>query len=131
MRTRGRLVAVADALLLAACQLSARPAPDPRAALVARGERIFFDETFDGNGRTCGTCHRAEDDFSISPAFIATLPDDDALFVAEFDPDLAKNFEKPEPPHGGWRRRLPWGFDRSLLTGPRKAASPDHLLPCE
>jgi mono/diheme cytochrome c family protein len=96
MRTGGRLVAVADALLLAACQVSARPPPDPRAALVARGERIFFGETFGGNGRTCGTCHRAEDDFAITPAFIATLPADDPLFVAEFDPNLAENFEKPE-----------------------------------
>jgi hypothetical protein len=96
MRAGGRLVAVADVLLLAACQVSARPPPDPQAALIARGERIFFDETFDGNGRTCGTCHRSEVNFSISPAFIATLPADDALFVAEFDPNLAENFEKPE-----------------------------------
>ena len=131
MRVGCRLAAAADALLLAACPMGARPPPDPEAALVARGEQIFFEETFDGNGRTCATCHRAEENFSIGLAFIATLPDDDALFVAEFDPDLAKNFEKPEPPHGGWRRRFPWGFDRSLLTGPRKAASPDHLLPCE
>jgi mono/diheme cytochrome c family protein len=79
-----------------ACPVSSRPPPDPQAALVARGEEIFFNETFDGNGRTCGTCHRAEENFSISPAFIATLPDDDPLFVAEFQPALAENFEKPE-----------------------------------
>ncbi len=96
MRIGCRLVAVADALLLASCQLSARPPPDPQAALVARGEEIFFEETFDGNGRTCGTCHRAEENFTISPDFIATQPDDDALFVAERDPALAENFEKPE-----------------------------------
>jgi len=96
VRTGGRLVAVADTLFLVACGVSARPPQDPQAALVARGERIFFEETFDGNGRTCGTCHRAEENFSISPAFIATLPADDPLFVAEFQPALAENFEKPE-----------------------------------
>lgn len=56
--------------------------------LVEDGEDIFFNETFDGNGRTCGTCHPAENNFTIDPSFIATLPDDDPLFVAEFNPDL-------------------------------------------
>ena len=69
--------------------------PDPQAALVAKGRQIFFNETFDGNGRTCGTCHRAEENFTISPAFIATLPNTDPLFVAENNPDLAENFENP------------------------------------
>ncbi len=63
--------------------------------LIAKGEKLFFNETFDGNGRTCGTCHRAENNFSIDPKFIATLPDDDPLFVAEFTPALAMNFENP------------------------------------
>jgi mono/diheme cytochrome c family protein len=96
MRRRPVVGAVAAALVFPACQVGVRPPPDPQAELVARGERIFFDETFGGNGRTCGTCHRAENNFSISPAFIATLPDDDPLFVAEFQPALAENFEKPE-----------------------------------
>ncbi|MEE8539889.1 MAG: hypothetical protein V3S54_08730, partial [Woeseiaceae bacterium] len=65
------------------------------AALVAQGQDIFFNETFAGNGRTCGTCHRAENNFTIDPAFIATLPDDDPLFVAESNPDLGMNFENP------------------------------------
>jgi len=59
-------------------------------ALIAQGEDLFFNETFDGNGRTCGTCHRAENNFTIDPAFIATLPGDDPLFVAENDEDLAE-----------------------------------------
>jgi cytochrome c peroxidase len=65
------------------------------AALVAEGERFFFTETFDGNGRTCGTCHPAENNFTVDPQFIATLPPDDPLFVAEFNPDLAEHFEIP------------------------------------
>ncbi len=64
--------------------------------LVKKGEELFFDETFEGNGRTCGTCHPAENNLTIDPAFIATLPDNDPLFVAEFIPELAVNFEKPE-----------------------------------
>jgi cytochrome c peroxidase len=65
------------------------------AALIAYGEAIFFHETFNGNGRTCGTCHRAENNFTIDPAFIETLPPDDPLFVAEFNPALA-DLEQPE-----------------------------------
>jgi mono/diheme cytochrome c family protein len=66
--------------------------PDPP-ALVERGRQIFFNETFNGNGRTCATCHRAEDNFGLSPAFIATLPQTDPLFVAETVPALARGFE--------------------------------------
>jgi mono/diheme cytochrome c family protein len=90
LRAAGALLAAASSL--AAC--NALP-PDPREALIARGREIFFNETFDGNGRTCGTCHREERNFTIDPAFIATLPKNDALFVAEFNPDLKQNFENP------------------------------------
>ena len=69
--------------------------PDPQAALIERGRLIFFNETFNGNGRTCGTCHRAENNMTIDPAFIATLPNTDPLFVAEFIPALQENFENP------------------------------------
>ena len=69
------------------------PSFDP---LIEQGADLFFNETFDGNGRTCGSCHPAENNFTIDPEFIATLPDDDPLFVAEFVPALMANFEKPE-----------------------------------
>ncbi len=71
------------------------PPPDPRAKLIARGQAIFFNETFNGNGRTCGTCHPTENNFVLDPAIIATLPSTDPLFVAEFNPDLKENFENP------------------------------------
>jgi len=64
--------------------------------LVAKGEDIFFNETFGGNGRTCVTCHRPEDNWRITPAFIATLPDDDPLFIHEFAPEFRENFEKAD-----------------------------------
>lgn len=66
------------------------------APLIHEGSRLFFDEQFAGNGRTCGSCHPAENNFTIDPVFIATRRPDDALFVAETNPDLAANFEKPE-----------------------------------
>jgi hypothetical protein len=49
--------------------------------LVRRGSELFFRETFGGNGRTCGTCHRAENNLTIDPAFVATLPPNDPLFI--------------------------------------------------
>ncbi len=94
MRAAAAVVTLAPvaAALLAACQ----PRPvDPEAALIARGRELFFNETFGGNGRTCGTCHRQEENFTITSAFIATLPKDDPLFVAESIPALKENFENP------------------------------------
>lgn len=86
-------VAMATTLILVAC--STVPIPPPP-SLVERGEQIFLNETFNGNGRTCATCHRQADNFGLTPAFIATLPDDDSLFVAESNPNLADNFENPK-----------------------------------
>lgn len=59
--------------------------------LINQGRTIFFNEKFNGNGRTCGTCHREDENLTIDPEFIATLPATDALFVAEFDPNLNQN----------------------------------------
>ena len=69
----------------------------PNADLINEGRQIFFNETFAGNGRTCGTCHREDDNHTIDPEYIATLPSDDPLFIAERpQPNpLAENFEKP------------------------------------
>ena len=87
-------------VLLAACQpMPPAPPPDPQAVLVEKGRRIFFDETFNGNGRTCGTCHPVTNNFTLDPAFIARLPKNDPLFVAEFVPALARNFESPALMH--------------------------------
>ncbi|MDQ3776019.1 MAG: hypothetical protein M3461_17515 [Pseudomonadota bacterium] len=87
-----------SAALIGLITLSACAPPEPTPAgdpLVAKGRELFFKETFDGNGRTCGTCHRAENNLTIDAAFIASLPNNDPLFVAENNPDLNKNFEDP------------------------------------
>src|SRR3954447_463953 len=69
-----------------------KPSPDAVARsqeqLVDEGERLFFEETFGGNGRTCGTCHRDDNNYTIDAKFIANLPPNDSLFVAEFNPAL-------------------------------------------
>lgn len=57
---------------------------------VGEGGDLFFRGTFGGNGRTCGSCHSVEDNQTISPDFIATLPPTDPLFVAEFNPALSQ-----------------------------------------
>jgi hypothetical protein len=83
-------------LSVAACVSTMKLAPAPRDPKIAKGRELFFNETFGGNGRTCGTCHPAQNNFTIDPAFIATLPPTDPLFVAEFNPDLKENFENPK-----------------------------------
>ena len=40
---------------------------------VCAGARLFFDETFAGNGRSCGSCHPAANNFTIDAPFIAGL----------------------------------------------------------
>jgi cytochrome c peroxidase len=62
--------------------------------LIKQGADLFFDGTFAGNGRTCGTCHPKNNNFTIDVPFIASLPPNDPLFVAENVPALAQ-LEKP------------------------------------
>jgi len=63
--------------------------------LITRGRTSFFNNTFNGNGRTCGTCHREDENLTINAEFISNLPQNDPLFVAETQPALAQNFENP------------------------------------
>jgi len=84
---------------IAACSV------DPRVQLglvsldICVGADLFFRESFGGNGRTCGTCHPAGHNFTIDPKFIATLPQNDPLFIAENNPSLA-NLEIPQQQRG-------------------------------
>lgn len=94
---RGLFQRLIDALSPSA-QAQIGPIPNPSTPLqllITEGRRSFFNDTFEGNGRTCGTCHREDDNLAISPDFIATLPPNDPLFVAEFVPALSANFENP------------------------------------
>jgi hypothetical protein len=64
-------------------------------ALVRQGADLFINQTFEGNGRTCATCHPTLNNVTLDVPFISRLRDDDPLFVAEFVPALAQNFENP------------------------------------
>lgn len=76
-------------------------ASDPRVALNLVSQSIcvdadlFFREPFGGNGRACGTCHAAQANFTVNPAFVASLGADDPLLVAENVPALAQ-LERPD-----------------------------------
>lgn len=95
MRRLARLLPV---VCLAAAACSDRSSPlegesaqaargkPPSSGLVEEGRRLFFEETFGGNGRTCGTCHPAPD-LTLSPEDIAALPPDDPVFVGALDVD--------------------------------------------
>lgn len=74
------------------------PPKYPNAAQINAGRSIFFKETFNGNGRTCGTCHPEDNNFTIDPRSIARLPANDPLFIAERkgNNSLSENFEKPK-----------------------------------
>jgi hypothetical protein len=59
---------------------------------VCAGADIFFNETFAGNGRTCGTCHPSSNNTTLDPGFISQLHasnPNDPLFVFETNPALA------------------------------------------
>jgi hypothetical protein len=95
--TRGFFQQLAEAISpTASAQIG--PIPNPTTPLqmsITRGRQSFFNETFEGNGRTCGTCHRENGNLTIDPEFIDDLAPNDPLFVAEFVPALANNFENP------------------------------------
>src|SRR5690606_32933505 len=79
---------------------------DPRVELglvsqsVCVGAELFFRDDFGGNGRSCASCHPADNNYTIDAEFIAALPIDDPLFVAETPgplagleiPDLLRDF---------------------------------------
>lgn len=71
------------------------PLAGSRDGLVLEGLRLFMEEDFGGNGRTCATCHPPTHNFTIDADFISKLPSDDALFVAELVQGL-EDLEVPE-----------------------------------
>jgi cytochrome c peroxidase len=83
----------------AAAALGFDPTAAARAAdfvrVTAQGRQLFLNETFEGNERTCGTCHVETNNFTVDPKLIATLPSSDPLFVAETNPALA-TLENPD-----------------------------------
>jgi hypothetical protein len=83
----------------AACAADPRVVAGAVSVEICIGADLFFREQFAGNGRSCATCHPVDNNFTIDVPFIAKLPPDDPLFVAEFDPALA-GLEIPEQLRG-------------------------------
>ena len=106
-------------------------AAETKQQLIERGRQLFTKETFDGNGRTCATCHPASNNFTIDPAFIAKLPKSDPLFVAETNPDLAKLEDSKALRQRALIRENVDGFDRpAVLRGvPHTLALPVSMAP--
>jgi cytochrome c peroxidase len=77
------------AILLITTLLACQPAFAQSAKQIEHGRQLFFKETFEGNGRTCGTCHPATNNFTLDPAFVRALPRNDPLFVIRSTPELA------------------------------------------
>lgn len=92
MSSKGSALVVMALSVAAACR-EPPPRPIPGTEQIVEGRRLFFEETFDGNGRTCGTCHPARNNFTIDPTFVATLPPDDPLVIADTTPELGHRFE--------------------------------------
>lgn len=80
---------------LAACEVDPRVVAGVASVEICAGADLFLREEFDGNGRSCATCHRVDNNFTIDVPFIETLPANDPLFVAEFNPAL-EGLEIPE-----------------------------------
>ncbi|HET9960519.1 MAG TPA: hypothetical protein VFQ61_38880 [Polyangiaceae bacterium] len=77
---------------LAACATDPRVIAGLVSQRVCAGADIFFRETFDGNGRTCGSCHPVANNFTLDKPFtdalLAANPAD-PLFVFQNNPALA------------------------------------------
>jgi len=74
--------------------------PDPQAKLIAKGKEVFFNETFNGNGRTCGTCHPLQNSLTLDPAFIVDVYGDDVEAMRQrFEDALA---QAREAEAAGW-----------------------------
>src|SRR5215468_8224504 len=74
---------------VAACNADPRVVAGTVSADICIGADLFFRETFNGNGRSCATCHRVDHNMTIDPKLIAQLPSTDKLFIAEQNPNLA------------------------------------------
>jgi cytochrome c peroxidase len=82
-RRRVRATAATVATMLASVCVTTGRAAAADEALVERGRQLFTRDTFGGNGRTCATCHRPDNNYTIDAPYIARLPASDPLFVHE------------------------------------------------
>jgi cytochrome c peroxidase len=93
---RSVLTTLVAAIAAGACSSGGSPTPVPTAA--EEGERLFVRSTFDGNGRTCATCHDLEAFGTITPERVRALFAEDpagALFrPIDSDEGLGATYER-------------------------------------
>lgn len=103
---------------VAACARDPRVMAGLVSADICAGADIFFRETFEGNGRTCGSCHPASNNLTIDRPFIDALREttpDDPLFVAETDSALAELESSDLADFAGIREHVD-GFDKPPVS---------------
>jgi cytochrome c peroxidase len=102
-------------------------------SLVDEGRRIFFEEDFDGNGRTCGTCHPATHNFTIDADLIQALDPDDPLFANSVpgleDPAMLARGLILENLNGFDNDPVFRGVPHNIGMSVSIAADPEHLGP--
>jgi cytochrome c peroxidase len=90
------------------------------------GARLFGKETFGGNGRTCATCHRAEEGFSTTPASaqkrFATDQKDTLFRPADSDDGVGNQYTRLLT-HASIRVRIPLKCPNIWLEDDRTATS--------
>jgi cytochrome c peroxidase len=64
---------------------------------IVEGFRLFTEETFGGNGRTCASCHPVENNFTIDAAFIRKLPKSRSQEAGDPDTDAKQRTGPREP----------------------------------
>ena len=101
-----------------ACQADPRVQSGVVSLTECIGADIFFKENFNGNGRTCGSCHRVERNFTIDATFIARLPSSDPLFIAENHTDTWRWTTSRSPPQMRARGLILENVDGTQPEGP-------------
>ncbi len=87
------------------------------------GRGIFFQETFGGNGRTCGTCHRPDNEFSLSPDSVRAIYDrnpQDPIFRPIDSDDGAGGGYTNLIEHGLIRVQVPLAANIRLVDAPAR-----------
>jgi cytochrome c peroxidase len=85
-------------------------------SLVSQGEALFHRETFQGNGRTCATCHAPEHSLGLQPSAVTRRFQTvggtyDSLFIAEQAPSAFDD-------------GFDYGLNRLVLEAPVRADAP-------
>lgn len=116
LRTTSRALTADERL--SACASDPRVVAGLVSARVCAGADLFFREPFQGNGRTCGSCHPAANNFTIDRPFIDALRGvnpDDPLFIADNEPELAGLESSDLPDFAGILEHVD-GFDKPPVS---------------